>query len=91
VGLRADVWVNSNGASLSDKTHVTERWSLGANGRLAVSATVEDPVRLTKSYTVSNSYGKVTDTKRMVQQACYENVREVLEGDKIMTQFGAGT
>lgn len=91
VGLRPDIWVNSNGASLSEQAHVVERWTLGADGKLSVVATVEDPVRLTRSYEVRNSYGKVTDTKRIVQQACYENVREVQEGDKIYTKFGPGT
>jgi hypothetical protein len=90
VGLKPDIWVASNGATLSEKAHVVERWRLNDAGRLSVTATISDEVRLTGSYQVSNSYGKVSDTNRIVQQSCFENVREVQVGDHVITQFGAG-
>jgi hypothetical protein len=90
IGLRPDVWVASNGATLSANAHVTERWRINEAGRLSVVATIGDPARLTGTYQVSNSYGRVTDTNRIVQQSCYENVREVQIGDHVITQFGAG-
>jgi hypothetical protein len=90
VGLKPDIWVASNGATLSEQTHVTEHWQMNGADRMTVAAVIADPARLTGTYTVSNSYGRVTDTNRIVQQSCFENVREVLIGDHVITQFGAG-
>ncbi|MGC3981277.1 MAG: hypothetical protein QM808_08470 [Steroidobacteraceae bacterium] len=90
VGVRAGLWITGQGMTLSDKAHFTERWSMPDKDRLQAEVTIEDPVQFTKPYVLSRQFKRITDTNRMIQQNCFENIHEVKEGDKIITKFQTG-
>jgi hypothetical protein len=83
------LWLDSEGATLSARAHLVERWSEGAPGVLLLEVTLDDPEALTAPYHFTRSYRRVTDTNRMLQQNCHENTHEVQQGDKVITQFAA--
>lgn len=86
VGIKP-LWVDGEGTTLSGRAHVVERWRQIGPDRLQMDATIDDPVALAKPYSVSNQYKRITDTNRMLQQNCFENIHEVLEGDRVITKF----
>ncbi|MFT3906254.1 MAG: hypothetical protein QM718_08125 [Steroidobacteraceae bacterium] len=86
VGIKP-LWVDGEGTTLSDQVHIVERWKQLGPDRLQMDATISDPVALTQSYSVTNQYKRITDTNRMLQQNCFENIHEVQEGDKVITRF----
>lgn len=90
VGIKAGLWLNGVGATLSDQAHITERWTQTDHDHLQDEVTIEDPVAFTKPYHGTHSFRRVTDTNRIVQQDCFENIHEVQEGDKVRTVFSPG-
>ncbi len=90
VGVRGGQWITGQGMTLSGKTHFTERWSQLDKDRLQAEVTIDDPEQFTKPYVLTRQFKRITDTQRMIQQNCFENVHEVKEGDKIITIFSTG-
>lgn len=90
VGVVGGLWINGRGATLSDQAHFTERWTLADKDRLQAEVTVEDPVAFSKPYKISRQFKRITDTNRIVQQNCFENIHEVQEGGRVITKFSTG-
>lgn len=90
VGVRGDLWITGQGMKLSDQTHFTERWSMPDKDRLQAEVTIDDPLQFTQPYVLSRQFKRITDTNRMIQQNCFENIHEVKEGDKVITKFSTG-
>lgn len=87
VGVRGGLWITGQGMTLSDRTHFTERWRMLDKDRLQAEVTIDDPEQFTKPYVLTRQFKRITDTNRMIQQNCFENVHEVKEGDKVITRF----
>ena len=56
ISLKGDLWLDPTGANLSDAMHVSERISLGAQGKLRNEITITDSTALIKSWTVVRTY-----------------------------------
>ncbi len=51
-------WLDQVGAFHSDRMHVVERWTFAGADRLDYTATVDDPVVLTRPMTLTMNYGR---------------------------------
>jgi hypothetical protein len=73
------------GPLLSEKAHFTERIRMPAPGRIEDQLTIEDPVALTKAWTVTVPY-KLTALDRLMHGDCQENDRNpVVDGKLTIT------
>ena len=70
------------GPLLSEKAHFTERIRMPAPGRIEDQLTIEDPVALTKAWTVTVPY-KLTALDRLMHGDCQENDRNPIIDGKL--------
>ncbi|HTP38480.1 MAG TPA: hypothetical protein VMI92_02780 [Steroidobacteraceae bacterium] len=69
ISNKGDLWIDSTGAKLSDKAHITERISMPDKRHLRDELVIEDPVAFTSSWTVTRSYVR-TSLKELPEQQC---------------------
>lgn len=69
ISNKGELWIDTTGAKLSDKAHITERISMPDARHLRDDMVIEDPVAFSKSWTVSRSYVR-TARKELPEQQC---------------------
>ena len=75
-GFNEYTWLNAAGAPHSEALHLTERYRLVGGGKyLEVKMTAEDPKVLTKPYTYTRYYEKVT--AEIQENVCWDDIENV--------------
>ena len=64
----------------TDQAHYTERLRMTAPDRIETAITVEDPLTLTRPWTVKTFYQRTPNLDRLIHDA-FDNDRSVVEGD----------
>jgi hypothetical protein len=76
-GFRDDLWIDMNGAPLTNAAKMTERLRRPNYGTLDVEITVDDPKAYTRPWTVSIREGLEADTE-LIDEICLENEKSWL-------------
>jgi hypothetical protein len=81
IGLRGEdgTIVDRTGAVLSDRSRGTTRLRKRADGMMEAVITIEDPVALTRPWTVTKTYRKLEGDVRIMDYACAENNRNPVD------------
>jgi hypothetical protein len=72
VGFNDKTWISGTGTIHSEQMHVVERYTLNNDGSLSWSATVEDPIVLTKPF-VTGAILRAPIGVRVEEYECIEN------------------
>jgi len=72
--FRDGVWLDVNGAPLSDQGKLTERFRRPSFGTLEIDVTIDDPKAYTKPWTVRVNQRLLLDTQ-LIEFVCNENQR----------------
>jgi hypothetical protein len=72
VGFNDKTWIAGTGTVHSEQMHVVERYTLNDDGSLSWTATVEDPVVLTKPF-VTGAVLRAPIGVRVEEYECIEN------------------
>jgi hypothetical protein len=70
--FRDGVWLDVNGAPLTDQGTLTERFRRPAFGTLEIDVTIDDPKAYTKPWTVRVNQRLLVDTE-LIEFVCNEN------------------
>lgn len=76
VGIRGDTLLDSSLAPRSDKGHVTERLHMTSPDTFEVEITLEDPVALTRPWTVTKRYKRAPKGDYIREFVCAQNNRD---------------
>jgi hypothetical protein len=81
IGLKGEsgTIVDRTGAVLSDRMHVLTRLRKREDGMMEAVITIEDPVALTRPWTVTKTYRKLEGDVRIMDYACAENNRNPVD------------
>jgi hypothetical protein len=81
LGFRDDVWLDIQGAPLTSKGKMTERFRRPTFGSLQIDVTIEDPVAYTKPFTFRVNQRLLPD-EQLIEFICNENEKSVLHYDR---------
>ena len=81
IGLRGEdgTIVDRTGAVLCDQSRGTTRLRKREDGMMEAVITIEDPVALTRPWTVTKTYRKLEGDVRIMDYACAENNRNPVD------------
>jgi hypothetical protein len=81
IGLRGEdgTIIDRTGAIISDQAHGLTRLRKREDGMMEAKITIEDPVALTRSWTVTKTYRKLSGDARIMDYACAENNRNPVD------------
>ena len=81
IGLKGEdgTIVDRTGAVLSDQMRVTTRLRKREDGMMEAVITIEDPVALTRPWTVTKTYRRLEGDVRIMDYACAENNRNPVD------------
>ena len=81
IGLRGEdgTIVDRTGAVLSNQMRTTTRLRKREDGMMEAVITIEDPVALTRPWTVTKTYRKLDGDVRIMDYACAENNRNPVD------------
>ena len=81
IGLRGEngTIIDRTGAIISEQAHGLTRLHKRGDGMMEATITIEDPVALTRPWTVTKVYKKVPGDARIMDYACAENNRNPVD------------
>jgi hypothetical protein len=79
IGLKPDMIIDRTGATLSEKAHIVERIRRIDANTMEDRFTIEDPVALTRPWTVTRRYKPSGPGARIFDYACSENNRNPID------------
>lgn len=75
-GMETGLWIDPQGATLSSKATLQERWTQVDDDHLKVESTISDPLALAKPFVFTRQYQRDDNNNRLTQQMCFDGSQD---------------